>query len=50
MHANSGLLFDFLLEWHTFDMYGSPHLIHPNSSEYSFAIANKSYDVLVSQH
>lgn len=36
------------LEWHTLDMYDNPHLTYPNSSEYSFAIPNESYDVVVS--
>jgi len=36
------------LEWHTLDIYDSPHLTYPNSSQYSFAIPDESYDVVLS--
>ncbi len=39
---------DLSLEWHTLDMYDSPRLTYPNSSEYSFPIADESYDVVLS--
>jgi SAM-dependent methyltransferase len=34
--------------WHTLDMYDSPMLTYPNSQEYSFAVADSSYDIVVS--
>lgn len=36
------------LEWHTLDIYDSPRLTYPNSSEYSFAIPDESYDIVLS--
>lgn len=36
------------LEWHTLDIYDSPHLTYPNSGQYSFAIPDESYDVVLS--
>jgi SAM-dependent methyltransferase len=36
------------LEWHTLDIYDSPNLTYPNSSPYSFAIPDESYDVVLS--
>ncbi len=36
------------LEWDTLDMYDSAQLTYPNSSEYSFAIPDESYDVVLS--
>ncbi len=36
------------LEWHTLDMYDSPNLTYPKSSEYSFAIPDGTYDVVLS--
>lgn len=33
------------LEW---DIYDSPHLTYPNSSQYSFAIPDESYDIVLS--
>src|SRR3954463_14610157 len=42
------LVRDESLEWHTIDMYDSPKLTYPNSGEYSFPIADESYDVVLS--
>lgn len=36
------------IEWHSLDLYDSPHLTYPNSREYSFAIPDESYDVVLS--
>lgn len=39
---------DLSLEWHTLDMYDSPSLTYPKSSEYSFVIPDGTYDVVLS--
>jgi hypothetical protein len=34
--------------WHTLDITSNPHLTYPNSPEYSFAIPDEAYDVVIS--
>ena len=36
------------LEWHTLDLYESPDLTYPKSGEYSFAIPDATYDLVLS--
>jgi hypothetical protein len=39
---------DLDLTWHTLDIYDNPQLTYPNSKEYSFAIPDERYDVVIS--
>lgn len=39
---------DLSIDWHTLDMHDSPQLTYPSSQEYSFAIPDESYDVVLS--
>jgi SAM-dependent methyltransferase len=39
---------EFSVQWHTLDVHSGQHLTYPNSSEYSFPIADDSYDFVLS--
>jgi len=42
------LVKDLDLTWHTLDICDNPQLTYPNSNEYSFAIPDERYDVVIS--